>query len=92
MPLVGFAFQGSGEEEDLAAAATGEPLPGTVAEELDGSPPEGPPLSIPTVASERGVTLVSGVEAQRFGVACLRRKRKAGILGGTCLWLPHFGS
>lgn len=85
MPLVGFASQGSGEDEDVAAAATGEPLPGTVAEELDGSPPGGPPLPIPTVASERGVTPVSGVEAQRFAVACLTEAKKKGWRPGRDL-------
>ena len=98
IPLVGFAFQGSGDEEDLAAAATEEPLPVTVAEELDSSPPERPPLPIPTVASERGVTLVSGIEGQGFGVACLNGEEKErpeswegpapGLLGGGF----HFGS
>lgn len=85
IPLVGFAFQGSGDEEDLAAATREEPLPGTVAEELDSSPPEGPPLPIPTVASERGVTLVSGIEAQRFGMACLTKEKKKGQSPGRDL-------
>lgn len=61
IPLAGFALQGPGDEEDLAAAATEEPLTAAVAEELDGTLPEGPPLPVPTVASERAVTPVSGI-------------------------------
>lgn len=56
-------FQGPGDEEDLAAATTEEPLTAAGAEETGGALPEGPPLPIPTVAPERGVTPVSGVEA-----------------------------
>lgn len=65
IPLAGFALQGPGDEGELAAAVTAEPLPTAEAEapEVGGSLPERPPLPVPTVASERGVTPVSGVEA-----------------------------
>ena len=81
-PLVGFAFQGPGDEEDLAAASTEEPIPLAVAEELDSTLPEGPPLPVPTVASERTVTPVSGVRGTEICAAVLTEERRK-VLGGT---------
>lgn len=62
VPQCWFCFQGPGDEEDLAAATTEEPLITARGEESGSPPPDGPPLPLPTVAPERRVTPVSGIE------------------------------
>lgn len=64
----GFCFQGP-SDEDLVAATTEEPLSRAEAEESSSTPPEGPPLPIPTATPATTVppvTSVSGVGAGRF--------------------------
>lgn len=93
IPFVGFVFQAPGDEEDLTPTATEEPLTVAVAAELDSTLPEGPPLPMPTVASERVVTPVSvvrGTEIWPLRSSSLTEERRK-VLGGTCPWLATSG-
>lgn len=72
------ASQGPGDE-DLAAVTTEEPLTAAGADALGSTPPEGPPLPLPSVAPERGTPPVSeDFTSHRVVKICLGQSYRGG--------------